>query len=157
MAHVITAEEHEARMAAARSVPKEHWITHEELSELIKELHPGATAGADFLVGHPVDEQGQAGDAFIARWNLDAEPPTVSVIAELKRLRRSNAVARLAASEARYERRKRLEAADVLAAKALDAGDLDKLKVIGEYRAALRSLPEQEGFPHAIVWPSAPE
>lgn len=53
-------------------------LSHDELTLCIKQQHPNAKHMVDFFVAMPVDASTgqQAGQAFIAEWNLDAARPT---------------------------------------------------------------------------------
>jgi len=62
------------------------------------------------------------------------------------------------ADEVRFERNQRLRALDAVVASPLRWADFsDAQKVaLASYRQALLDVPQQSGFPDAIVWPEAP-
>ena len=56
-----------------------------------------------------------------------------------------------AAESVRTERDSRLAVTDFHA-----LSDTDMSEEITTYRQALRDIPEQDGFPHEIIWPTEP-
>ena len=59
------------------------------------------------------------------------------------------------ADAARAERDERLLACDWVTVRAIELGEETPADWLA-YRQALRDVPEQPGFPHAIEWPAAP-
>ncbi len=148
-----TVQEREARAFAE---PKENWITHDELRELLRLLYPTLMSGRDYLIGMAIDANGPISDAAIVRWTADVPEPTDAEISEAKRLRLADARRSLAAGVARFERDRLLGEADTAVALALDDGDTARVAQLGAYRKALRAVPEQPGFPDAVDWPVKP-
>lgn len=60
------------------------------------------------------------------------------------------------AEQVRNERDSLLAEADTLVYKAQDSGDAEAEALARAYRQALRDVPEQEGFPYEVVWPTKP-
>ncbi|WP_260849260.1 phage tail assembly chaperone [Burkholderia glumae] len=56
----------------------------------------------------------------------------------------------------RKERDALLAEADRLVERAADAGNADREAALRRYRAALRDVPQQAGFPLDVVWPQLP-
>lgn len=133
-------------------------ITHDELIYCLQQQYPDAVHGRDFWVGQDVsrDTGKQLSDATIREWKLDAPLPSRRALQAL--IREHGAAARRSVIEraARDERERRLKVADTLVYKAMDAGDLDKMRAAGQYRQELRDVPELPGFPEAFAWPSIP-
>lgn len=151
------AEDQLRRQKAAYERPQEEWITNEELAAVIQTVYPSAVSGKDFYVGHGVEGDVQTTDAFIIAWRLPTPEPTESVLREMVRLRKQEAQNTVKCRRCREQRAELLAAADVKAAQALDAGDMEAVKRIGAYRQALRDLPKQPGFPDNVEWPVLPE
>ncbi|MCM1516228.1 MAG: phage tail assembly chaperone [Paraprevotella sp.] len=55
----------------------------------------------------------------------------------------------------RSQRNALLQEADILINKAIDADE--DISALSAYRQALRDVPQQEGFPHNVVWPELPQ
>lgn len=138
------------------------WVTdlsHDELIGALQIMFPGSVHGRDYLVGHPV-EQGSAarsGPAQIMAWNLDAAMPDVDAdVAPVWAQHGPTIQNTLAESTARAARVPLLAQADILVNKAQDSNDADALAKARAYRQALRDVPEQQGFPTNITWPTKP-
>lgn len=56
--------------------------------------------------------------------------------------------------QARAKRDSLLRRADILVSIAFDNDDTERLEALKAYRIALRDVPEQEGFPLSINWPT---
>jgi len=133
-------------------------ITHDELIYCLLQKYPNLVHGLDFWVGQQVsDTTGeQTEDATIREWKVDEPYPGRRTVQAL--LRQHGAAAQLFLVErgVRQERERRLKAADTMVYKAMDAGDMDGMRLAGKYRQALRDVPKLPGFPESFEWPTVP-
>ncbi|WP_343619962.1 XkdW family protein [Ralstonia sp.] len=134
-------------------------LTHDELIFSIKQEYPDALHGIDFWVLQNTDRETglQTQDAVIYEWKLPAPEPTADEIKAMVEKHRAGVPAYLAARDARAERDRRLQEADALVYKAMDAGDMEAMRLAGQYRQALRDVTSLPGFPLDFEWPIAPE
>lgn len=134
-------------------------LTHDELIFCIQQKYPDAVHGRDFWVGQEVsrDTGEQLEDATIREWKLAEPVPGRRALAALIRQHGAAARRHVIEREARNERERRLKVADMLVYKAMDAGDMDKMRQAGLYRQALRDVPTLPGFPEAFDWPAIPD
>ena len=132
-------------------------LTHDELIFCIKQEYPHALHGIDFWVLHETDGGVQTKDAFIYEWKLPTPQPSADEIKAMVEKHRAGVPAYLAARDARAERDRRLQEADALVYKAMDAGDMEAMRLAGQYRQALRDVTSQPGFPLDFTWPSLPD
>lgn len=132
-------------------------ITHDELIFCLLQKYPNLVHGVDFWVGQNMcrDTGEQLEPARIIAWHVN-ERPTDEELAAL--IDQYGDAARLHAlgQQARDERDRRLKVADAMFYKAMDSGDASKVQQVGQYRQALREVPEQAGFPTDFTWPSPP-
>lgn len=133
-------------------------LTHDELVFCIQQKYPELIHGSDFLVGHALSpETGkQIAPARIVAWNVSEPMPTAQELDELVRRHVKNAPTFLAARKIRNERDRRLKDADALVYKAMDTGDMERMRLAGQYRQALRDVTTLPGFPGAFEWPQVP-
>jgi len=105
------------------------------IADAIRSLRPGAKYIAR--------------NGAIAEWHsTDIPQPTDAEIeAEVERL-----IAAQPAIEIRAKRNAKLAATDWRVTKALETG-LALAPEWADYRQALRDIPQQDGFPHDVVWP----
>jgi hypothetical protein len=133
-------------------------LTHDELIYCITQAYPEAVHGTNFWVMHMLDEKTgkQKTDAEIVEWHLSKPAPTAREIQAL--LEKHGAAARTYAADikARVEREQRLRVADTLVYKAMDTGDMERMRLAGQYRQALRDVTTLPGFPDAFEWPQVP-
>ncbi|MEX3556475.1 MAG: phage tail assembly chaperone [Burkholderia gladioli] len=61
-----------------------------------------------------------------------------------------------AVATAHQKRDDLLTRVDPLVERAADSGQVDLESALRKYRAALRDIPQQPGFPLDIVWPQSP-
>ena len=118
-----------------------------DTGELIGQTYGGPVAG---LAANTPDGCG----AIAGRWDASAWAVDLVRVAAVPR----GAVAPDAealATEARSERDRLLAATDWLTLRAIETG-LPVPAAWIAYRAALRDVPEQAGFPVSISWPTAP-
>ena len=134
-------------------------ITHDELIFSIKQEHPDALHGIDFWVLQNTDRLtgAQTGDAIIYEWKLPTPQPGADELRAMVEKHRADVPAYLAARDARAERDRRLQEADALVYKAMDAGDMEGMRLAGQYRQALRDVTSQPGFPFDFEWPDPPK
>ncbi|MRS99478.1 hypothetical protein GJQ57_12570 [Ralstonia pickettii] len=133
-------------------------LTHDELIFCIQQEYPGAIHGKDFWVGHVVDKETgvQIENARVYEWHLPDVQPTDEALQALVRKHGKAAKTFLAEREARDERERRLKVADTLVYKAMDAGDMESMRLAGQYRQALRDVTSQPSFPFDFTWPAMP-
>ncbi|CAB3972352.1 MULTISPECIES: tail fiber assembly protein [Burkholderia] len=125
-------------------------ISHELLIKAIQSKWPQLVHGRDYWVAHPLGKDGQqSDDAFIAEWKCDVELPAISQLLALAETFRPT----LAAEKARERRDGLLASTDWT-----QAADVpQQLKDLwAPYRKALREVPQQQGFPTDVVWPTKP-
>jgi len=133
-------------------------LTHDELIFCILQEYPDAIHGKDFWVGQVVDKEtgAQIENARVYEWHLSDAPPAAEALQALVHKHGKAAKAFLAEREARDERERRLKVADTLVYKAMDAGDMERMRLAGQYRQALRDVTSQPGFPFDFTWPTVP-
>lgn len=127
-------------------------IHHDLLVLAINEKYPDLVHGQDFMVAHPLDpETGkQSGDAFIAKWAAEGPPPPVAPL--LERAEQLRPV--LTGMRARAQRDTLLSQCDWTM---MPDAPVENREAWRAYRAALRDIPTQPGFPLDIEWPTAPK
>ncbi|CAE6856149.1 phage tail assembly chaperone [Paraburkholderia domus] len=111
--------------------------------------------GKDFWIGHPITDGEQSGDPFILAWACKTvpQPSDEAVHAYFKANENT-----LRALRVRSFRDEALSNSDGRADTPSDAPASFKAKAAewAEYRAALRDIPDQPGFPSSIEWPELP-
>lgn len=134
-------------------------LTHDELIFCIQQQYPEAVHGTDFWVFHLVDPEtgAQLSDAQIYDWKLPTAAPGAEELKALVSVHGAAARAHVVGRDARAERDRRLQEADALVYKAMDAGDMEGARLAGRYRQALRDVPTLPGFPDAFEWPEKPD
>ncbi|CAJ0743345.1 XkdW family protein [Ralstonia mannitolilytica] len=134
-------------------------LTHDELIFCIQQQYPNAVHGTDFWVFHLVDPEtgAQLSDAELYEWRLASPAPTPGEIQDLVKQHGAAARAFVVARDVRIERERRLKVADTLVYKAMDTGDMERMRLAGQYRQALRDVTTLPGFPEAFEWPPLPE
>ncbi|MFX3551052.1 phage tail assembly chaperone [Ralstonia mannitolilytica] len=133
-------------------------ITHDELIFCLGQKYPNLVHGVDFWVGQEVsrDTGKQLEAARIIAWHVDGKP-TDEDVAALIAQHGEAARQYVLGQHVRQERDRRLKVADAMFYKAMDSGDASKVQQVGQYRQALREVPEQPGFPEAFTWPDIPD
>ncbi|CAJ0867631.1 XkdW family protein [Ralstonia flatus] len=133
-------------------------ITHDELIFCLQQKYSDLVHGVDFWVGQKMcrDTGEQLEAARIIAWHVDGQP-TDEEVAALIEQHGDAARLHVLGQRAREERDRRLIAADAMFYKAMDAGDAAKAQQVGQYRQALRQVPDQPGFPGDFTWPDIPE
>jgi hypothetical protein len=110
----------------------------------------------DFWVAHPISRTTgeQDGEPFIAAWNSDTPQPSDD---DVRKHFLENEYELRAAHIRRY-RDEALSNSDGRADAPTDAPGFAKAKAAAwaEYRAALRDVTNQAGFPFDITWPALP-
>lgn len=127
-------------------------IEHELLILTIQTNYPQLVHGVDYWVGHPLANGVQSGDAYIVQWNLTdpPEPQLAILLAQAVTLRPV-----LAGIKARAQRTQLLVESDWTQMPDVALTDEQKAAYV-TYRALLRGVPEQPGFPDTISWPVMP-
>jgi len=133
-------------------------LTHDELIFCLQQKYPDLVHGVDFWVAQSMcrDTGKQTEAARIIAWHGD-DQPTDEEVAALVEQYRDAARLHVLGQRAREERDRRLEAADAMFYKAMDSGDASIAQQVGQYRQALREVPELPGFPDDFTWPSMPD
>ena len=133
-------------------------LTHDELIFCIQQQYPRAVHGTDFWVFHLVDQEtgAQLSDAQLYEWKLATPAPSADELKALVNQHGAAAHAFVVARDARIERERRLKVADTLVYKAMDTGDMEGMRLAGQYRQALRDVTSQPGFPFDFTWPTVP-
>jgi len=133
-------------------------LTHDELIFCIQQQYPHAVHGTDFWVFHLVDQEtgAQLSDAQLYEWKLATPAPSADELKALVKQHGAAARAFVVARDARIERERRLKIADTLVYKAMDTGDVERMRLAGQYRQALRDVATLPGFPDAFEWPQVP-
>ncbi|MDP9583552.1 UNVERIFIED_ORG: hypothetical protein J2791_002864 [Burkholderia contaminans] len=131
----------------------------EQAAFILAKKYPHLVRCRDYWVAHPVHEQTleQTKTAWVPIWlPADVPPPTpADLLAWWPEFEAEYAL--LEASEnARRQRDTLLAEVDPLVERAADAGDADREAALRRYRAALRDVPQQAGFPFDVVWPQLP-
>lgn len=112
--------------------------------------------GRDFWVAHPISRATgeQDGEPFIAAWNSDVPQPSADDV----RKHFLDNERELRATRIRSYRDEALLNSDGRADAPADAPESTKEKAAAwaEYRAALRDVTNQPGFPFDINWPALP-
>ncbi|MDN7492521.1 phage tail assembly chaperone [Burkholderia sp. AU45274] len=135
------------------------WLEVEQAAFILAKKFPALVRCRDYWVSHPVNEQTyeQTDTAWVPIWERPDIPcPTAADLLEW-----------WPEYEAEYNhievpkivRRKRdelLKEADGLVERAVDTGDTDLESALRKYRAELRDVPQQAGFPLNVVWPQTP-
>lgn len=132
-------------------------ITHDELIFCLQQKYPNLAHGIDYWVGQEMrrDTGEQLSAARIIAWHVDGQPTDDEVAALIEQYGEA-ARLHVLGERAREERDRRLKAADAMSYKAMDSGDTAKVRLAGQYRQALRDVPDQPGFPDAVLWPEVP-
>ncbi|WP_024972591.1 phage tail assembly chaperone [Ralstonia pickettii] len=133
-------------------------LTHDELIFCLQQKYPNLVHGVDFWVGQNMSRETgeQIEPARIIAWHVDGQP-TDEEVAALVEQHGEAARLNVLGQRAREERDRRLMAADAMFYKAMDSGDPSKAQQVGQYRQALREVPDQPGFPADFAWPDIPE
>jgi hypothetical protein len=148
-----------AKQDEAAALPRDQWLTHDELIAALSILYPDAVHGRDFHVAHMVARYSpeQLSSAFLAHWDIDGVPePSLSELMHAVAPHVDTAKAIVRARKVRWERSARLDASDRLLTRAVESEDAAKVAALKAYRQALRDVPQQKGFPFDIEWPEAP-
>ncbi|WP_395066212.1 phage tail assembly chaperone [Paraburkholderia silvatlantica] len=149
-----------AKYTEAGKLPKDQWITHDELYAALAILYPSAVRGRDVVVAHMVEPEtnAQLSSAFIALWKIDGVPePSLAELMQAVAPHVETAKATVRARDVRWDRNARLDASDRLITRAMESEDAGKIAALKTYRQALRDVPQQAGFPTTIEWPEAPQ
>ncbi|CAJ7946704.1 Uncharacterised protein [Burkholderia pseudomallei] len=132
----------------------------EQAAFILAKKFPKLERCVDYWVAHPVDEKTlkQTKSAWVPIWYpRDIPQPTPADLLNWWPEFAAEYELMIGAPErVRTERDARLAEADRLVERAADAGDADREAALRRYRAALRDVPQQAGFPLDVVWPQLP-
>ncbi|WGN90800.1 tail fiber assembly protein [Burkholderia phage vB_BglM_WTB] len=132
--------------------------TNEEIWFVLETLYPGVSFGADCTLYSRVDERGnQISDPIVDKWTRpEPKPSTAFLCAQFVRLR-PKWDAKVAAFQASQRVDKDIEFARHQIDHAEDIGDEQAARQWRYYRAGVRTVPKQAGFPMNITWPIRPK
>ncbi|MBR8314225.1 phage tail assembly chaperone [Burkholderia dolosa] len=132
----------------------------EQAAFILAKKFPKLERCVDYWVSHPVDEKTlkQTKSAWVPIWYPhDIPQPTPADLLNWWPEFAAEYELMIGAPErVRTERDALLAEADRLVERAADAGDADREAALRRYRAALRDVPQQAGFPLDVVWPQLP-
>ncbi|UVS99064.1 phage tail assembly chaperone [Burkholderia glumae] len=137
-----------------------HFMLHvEQAAFILSKKFPNLVRCRDYWVAHPVDEKSleQTQTAWVPIWKpADIEPPTPADLLRWwpefqEEFERVEAIASV-----RRQRNELLARVDPLVERAADSGQTDLEAALRRYRAELRDVPQQTGFPLNVVWPPSP-
>ncbi|WP_230948569.1 phage tail assembly chaperone [Burkholderia vietnamiensis] len=128
----------------------------EQAAFILAKKFPNLVRCRDYWVAHPVHKQTlqQTKTAWVPIWQrADIPQPTpADLLAWWPEFEAQYALVE-ASENVRRQRDTLLAEVDLLVERAADAGDTDRESALRRYRAALRDVPQQAGFPLDIVWP----
>ncbi|KVE81037.1 hypothetical protein WI99_25025 [Burkholderia cepacia] len=131
----------------------------EQAAFILSKKFPQLVRCKDYWVAHPVDEKSfeQTKTAWVPIWEpTDIAPPTPADL--LRWWPEFQVEFELADATANVRRRRDelLALVDPLVERAADSGQAELETALRRYRAALRDVPQQAGFPLNVVWPQSP-
>lgn len=135
-------------------------IHADELAYCIAQKYPNVVRGRDYWIAHAVDRisRGQIDTAWIVEWKpTDPPKPTDEQLAELWAEYSDDAIEWHLANHLRGVRDFELSKVDPQLAIAEDEQDAARVLSLRAYRRALRNVPQQEGFPFSVKWPTHPD
>lgn len=127
-----------------------------ELDFYIQQAFGGKVPRSQYFTAalYTSDKTTQIKDAEILNWtDENYDWPTEANIAVWKDKYGPSYLEHKSTSAVRVKRDLLLKEADVLVYKAMDSDDDNKVKAAKVYRQSLRDVPQQEGFPSAVIWP----
>lgn len=132
----------------------------EQAAFILAKKFPKLARCVDYWVSHPVDEKTlkQTKSAWVPIWyprNIP-QPTPVDLLNWWPEFEAEYELTIDAPERVRKERDALLAEADRLVERAADAGEADREATLRRYRAALRDVPQQAGFPLDVVWPQLP-
>ncbi|RQS30261.1 hypothetical protein DIE03_15605 [Burkholderia sp. Bp8992] len=131
----------------------------EQAAFILSKKFPQLVRCKDYWVAHPVDEKSleQTKSAWVPIWEpRDIPQPTPADLLNWWPEFQAEFAVVDAAARVRSERDALLLQVDPLVERAADSGDADREAALRKYRAELRDVPQQAGFPLNVVWPTAP-
>lgn len=131
----------------------------EQAAFILAKKFPDLDRCKDYWVAHPVDEKSleQTKTAWVPIWRpTDIPQPTPQDLLNWWPEFREEYELTDAVATARQKRDDLLARVDPLVERATDSGQVDLEVALRKYRAALRDVPQQTGFPLDIVWPQSP-
>jgi len=137
----------------------DNYIDIEQLIFCISQRYPHLVAGRDYILARMLEPDGQqqCEHARIHQWLTTSVPkPDIELLyADWSRIK-DEYTRWLTAENIRAERNNRLLEADSLINIATDSGDTERASALKVYRQTLRDIPEQDGFPSNVTWPTLP-
>lgn len=131
----------------------------EQAAFILSKKFPQLVRCKDYWVAHPVDEKSyeQTKSAWVPIWYpRDIPQPTPADLLNWWPEFEAEFEVIDAAARVRRERDALLAQVDPLVERAADSGDADRESALRKYRAELRDVPQQAGFPLNVVWPVSP-
>ncbi len=127
-------------------------LTHDQIAFAVTKLYPELKHGKDFWVAQPVERDSgkQIGDADIVEWPKELEQPDRKILQKTFKAHADE----FHAQQAKVARLAKLKESDWT--QLMDVPEATR-QSWAAYRQALRDLPQQNGFPMHIVWPTPPE
>ncbi|WP_322089748.1 tail fiber assembly protein [Burkholderia sp. BCC1999] len=131
----------------------------EQAAFILSKKFPQLVRCKDYWVAHPVDEKSfeQTKSAWVPIWEpRDIPQPTPADLLKWWPEFQAEFALVDAAARVRSERDALLLKVDPLVERAADSGRADLESALRKYRAELRDIPQQAGFPLSVVWPTEP-
>ncbi|VWD35788.1 XkdW family protein [Burkholderia contaminans] len=131
----------------------------EQAAFILAKKFPQLVRCKDYWVAHPVDEQTyeQTKTAWVPIWTpTDIAPPTPTDLLRWWPEFQEEFELADATASVRRRRDELLAQVDPLVERAADAGQAELETALRRYRAELRNVPQQAGFPLNVVWPQSP-
>lgn len=138
---------------------KKFMLHVEQAAFILSKKFPQLVRCKDYWVAHPVDEKSyeQTKSAWVPIWcPRDIPQPTPADLLNWWPEFEAEFEVIDAAARVRRERDALLAQVDPLVERAADSGDADRESALRKYRAELRDVPQQAGFPLNVVWPVSP-
>ncbi|MBJ9727528.1 MULTISPECIES: phage tail assembly chaperone [Burkholderia cepacia complex] len=131
----------------------------EQAAFILAKKFPQLVRCKDYWVAHPVNEQTyeQTKTAWVPIWMpTDISPPTPADLLRWWPEFQEEFELTEAAASVRRRRDELLAQVDPLVERAADSGQAELEAALRRYRAELRDVPQQTGFPLDVVWPQSP-
>ncbi|WP_231600680.1 MULTISPECIES: XkdW family protein [Burkholderia] len=131
----------------------------EQAAFILAKKFPNLARGKDYWVAHPVDEKSfeQTRTAWVPIWGpADIPAPTPADLLTWWPEFQEEFELADATAHVRRQRDELLAKVDPLVERAADAGQAELEAALRRYRAELRDVPQQAGFPLNVVWPQSP-
>lgn len=134
------------------------FLTHDQVIFCIRKIYPGLIHGRDFWVAQEMEANTnkQLAAAKIMMWTAKEAQPSQDDISDQWENFKADYLTEELGQVARAQRGLLLSQADTLIYKAIDNNDDVRRIALSAYRQQLRDVPQQEGFPQNINWPTPP-